>query len=74
MPTVEYMSAMIGEKQAAIIRTLKTNKYEVFEYEGLIFKGEPYTAKLEFVYNNPEGGDFFVWLQDHREIIGQVKK
>ncbi len=69
MPTIEYMSAMIGEDQARIMRNLKTTQLTVFEYEGYIFKGTSYAAKLEFVYNNPTGGDFFVWLQQNREII-----
>ena len=69
MPTLEYMSAMIGEKQEQIMKSIKTRSIEAFEYEGVIFKGNAYAAKLEFVYNNPTGGDFFVWLQQNRDII-----
>lgn len=69
MATLEYMSVMIGENQQRIIRELKTKHFTAFEYEGLIFKGDPYAAKLEFVYNNPTGGDFFVWLQDNRVVL-----
>jgi hypothetical protein len=70
---IEHMSLYITEENNKKMRLLKTKRIEAFEYEGLIFKGNSYDAKIEFFFNNPEGGDFYVWLQDNREIIGQTK-
>lgn len=39
-----------------------------FEVHGVLFKGDAWEAKVEFAYNNPLGGDFYVWCQQHRKM------
>lgn len=43
----------------------KCKEWEFFEHEGRIYRGHYITACKEFIKNNPTGGDFSVWLQDH---------
>jgi hypothetical protein len=68
--TIAEMSIKMSDRQLDILRGLiiKVND-NVFEYEGAIFRGNKQRACWEFAYNNPTGGDFFVWLQDNYQII-----
>ena len=50
-------------------RRFELNHVEVFEYNGVFFKGDSSKAAALFVYNNPEPADFFVWLQDNYKTI-----
>jgi len=38
---------------------------DVFQYEGRFFIGKLETAIQNFIKNNPDPADFYVWLQDH---------
>ena len=55
------------EMAKALIRLAKEVK--VFEYDGVFFLGDKQQAACEFAYNNPTGGDFYVWLQDNYSIL-----
>lgn len=75
MATIEYMNAMMTPAQDQLKKDAvrETKKINCFECGGLLFKGDRVIAAMEFAYNNPEGGDFYVWLQDNREIIATIK-
>ena len=64
----------LSEKQAKIVLKLISNdhaeenrikKFNCFEYCGILFKGDYQQSVESFVRNNPDGGDFFVWIQDN---------
>jgi hypothetical protein len=73
-----FDDAKLTAKQAGIALGLLDRKHlegegfkrlDVFEYGGRYFLANYESAVLCFVQNNPTGGDFYVWLQDHyREI------
>ena len=44
-------------------------RIEVFQYEGVYFVGHYEMAVACFAENNPTGGDFYVWLQDHYKTV-----
>lgn len=69
--TVEIMRANLSEKQEGLLKNVikTTEEFNCFMCEGVIFKGDRYIAALEFAYNNPNGGDFYVWLQDNYKMI-----
>lgn len=65
----------LSEKQASIVLDLlstdhlQENNFKVihsFEYSGVVFQGDYHSAVENFVRNNPNGGDFYVWLIDNR--------
>lgn len=68
-----YRLASFTERQDFIFKSCMkvTSNYQAFECGGLVFKGNRRYAAIEFAKDNPEGGDFFVWLQDHYTLIGQ---
>jgi len=49
------------------INDVKT--HTVFEIGGRYFIGDYMRACESFAYNNPDGGDFIVWLQDNWKQI-----
>jgi hypothetical protein len=68
-----FDNAKLSSKQAQIALSLTDRKHQeeygykvhhVFEYGGRNFFGIYESMVLAFVKNNPNGGDFFVWLQD----------
>lgn len=63
----EEMICRFSDRQDALFKKLYSNMkiVDCFEYEGVIFKGNAADAAINFAHNNPTGGDFFVWLQDH---------
>lgn len=65
--TETQMICSLSPAQDKLLKTLvkEMKAVKFFEYEGVIFRGSGYLAALEFAYNNPTGGDFYVWLQDH---------
>lgn len=73
--TIEEMSTRMSEAQSKLAREVcqQTKEIPCFECGGLLFRGRRTTAAMEFAYNNPTGGDFYVWLQDHYEIITTLK-
>lgn len=73
--TVEAMYAILTEQQKKTYTSLKGLAKPVgcFEVEGVLFRGNGFTAKVEFAYNNPEGGDFYVWCQKHYKMYQVVE-
>lgn len=71
--TETEMICRLSPEQDKLLRSVAKQMKEVkcFEYEGVIFKGSAYLAALEFAYNNPTGGDFYVWLQDHYTMLNR---
>lgn len=67
----DYMISMLSPKQEEILKAVmkQMKKINCFECQGAIFKGTRWKAALEFAYNNPMGGDFYVWLQDNYKQI-----
>lgn len=72
MATYEYMSAMCSPEQDKLRKDVikQTKEIPCFECGGLLFRGNRGIAALEFAYNNPTGGDFYVWLQQHYKVLG----
>ncbi len=66
MTTVE-MSIRMSDEQIALYQRVRDSIKNVpcFECEGDLFIGDKVEAAMRFAYNNPTGGDFFVWLQDN---------
>lgn len=69
--TETEMICSLNPKQDKLLISIYEQMKDVkcFEYEGVVFKGSRRLAALEFAYNNPTGGDFYVWLQDHYTIL-----
>lgn len=60
----------MSNEQMKLVRSVRPQMKGVFfEYEGTVFRGDPTRVAMEWAYNNPTGGDFYVWLQDHCEVI-----
>ena len=68
---MDYMISKLSPKQDALLKEVAKLMKEIkcFECEGVIFRGEKFLAALEFAYNNPTGGDFYVWLQQNYTIL-----
>lgn len=68
------MRANLNPNQERILKVVikETKEIPCFECGGLLFSGDRVTASIEFVYNNPTGGDFYVWLQDNYTTIGKI--
>ena len=66
-----YMITMFTPEQDKLFRSVAKliKNVECFEYEGVIFRGNRNRAAIEFAWNNPTGGDFYVWLQDNYKIL-----
>jgi hypothetical protein len=66
-----YMTTMFTPRQDELFRSVAKliKEVEAFEYEGVIFNGNRNRAAIEFAWNNPTGGDFYVWLQDNYPIL-----
>lgn len=69
MPSIAHMSLYISDENLKKIRDIKTKSFKAFEYEGILFKGDAFEAKIEFFFLNPEGGDFLKWLNENRKMI-----
>jgi hypothetical protein len=69
--TREEMSVIMSDKQTELARKLRSEMtaFKCFMYEGVYFKGDATQAALDFAFNNPTGGDFYVWLQDNYQMI-----
>ncbi len=61
------MTQEFTDAQYALIMKLmnKTEDIQVFEYEGVLYQEYKVDVIKNFVKNNPTGGDFHVWLQQH---------
>jgi hypothetical protein len=66
-----YMTTMFTPKQDELFKSAakQIKEVEAFEYEGVIFKGNRRRAAVEFAWNNPTGGDLYVWLQDNYSML-----
>lgn len=73
-----FDDAKLSSNQAKIalslteVSHLKEYQYktvDVFNYGGRHFFGMYESCVLEFVKNNPNGGDFYVWLQDQKREV-----
>jgi hypothetical protein len=66
-----YMTVTFTPDQSRLFKAVakQMEKVECFEYQGVIFKGSSFRAAVEFAYNNPTGGDFYVWLQDNYTML-----
>jgi hypothetical protein len=73
-----FDDAKLTGKQAKIALSLTDRDHlqsegfkrlDVFEYGGRYFLANYESSVLNFVKNNPTGGDFYVWLQDHYHQI-----
>lgn len=64
----------MSNEQTRLAREVRKQTKEIpcFECGGLLFQGTAFMACIEFAYNNPTGGDFYVWLNDHYKVIGQL--
>lgn len=66
-----YWSTRYSPNQDKIVSDLfkEVKHFGCFEYNCYIFKGNKEYAVMSFAWNNPDGGDLFVWLQDNFQII-----
>lgn len=65
--TIEEMSIRFSPKQDELFKKIRPKMKEItcFEWEGVLYKGKAIRAAMDFIWNNPTGGDFHVWLQDN---------
>lgn len=61
--TIEQATIVLNLLGKEYITENKVKGFDCFECNGLIFKCSYRGAVEMFVKNNPEGGDFYVWIQ-----------
>ncbi len=69
---IQIMQAQFSPRQDNIVREVckLTTELSCFKCEGEIFIGDRYLAALLFAEMNPDGGDFYVWVQNnYRRLV-----
>lgn len=69
LDTKEQATTALNLLNHDTMKKLGVNIIEVFEIGGRYFIGNYNIAVMNYAKNNPEGGDFFVWLQDNWKQI-----